>query len=81
MTENNNKTKKQGMTIKEYVGESRSAYLVIKYKMDNTSEGEFRQYFDRLKETGRVTSESYDDDLWVCFKDKDSPTRRLSFSF
>ena len=81
MTENSNNIKKQGMTVREYVGENKSAYLVIKYKMDNASEEEYRKYFDELKSAGRIISDSYDDNLWICFEDKDSPTKRLSFSF
>lgn len=82
MTENSNNIKKQGMTVREYVGENKSAYLVIKYKKDNTSEeAEYREYFDALKNAGTIISGSYNDDLWICFADKDSPTKRLSFSF
>lgn len=81
MTEKSNKIKKQGMTVREYVGENKSSYLIIKYKMDNASEEEYRKYFEALKNTGRIISDSYDDDLWICFEDKDSPTKRLSFSF
>lgn len=81
MTENINNTKKQGMTVREYVGEKKSSYLVIKYKKDNVSEEEYRKYFAELKSTGRVINDSYDDALWICFDDKDSPTRRFSFSF
>lgn len=82
MTENSNNIKKQGMTVREYVGENKSAYLVIKYKKDNTSEeAEYRKYFDALKNAGTIISDSYDDGLWICFQDKDSPTKRLSFSF
>jgi len=82
MTENSNNIKKQGMTVREYVGENKSSYLVIKYKKDNTSEeAEYREYFDALKNAGTIISDSYDDGLWICFQDKDSPTKRLSFSF
>ncbi len=82
MTENSNNIKKQGMTVREYVGENKSAYLVIKYKKDNTSEeAEYRKYFDELKNAGTIINAFYDDDLWICFQDKDSPTKRLSFSF
>lgn len=82
MTENSNNIKKQGMMVKEYVGENKWTYLVIKYKKDNTSEeAEYREYFDALKNAGTIISGSYDDDLWICFADKDSPTKRLSFSF
>lgn len=81
MTENNNNMKKQGMTVREYFGENKSAYLVIKYKMDNASEEEYRKFFVELNKTGRIISGFYDDPLWICFDDKDSPTRRLSFSF
>ncbi len=82
MAENSNNIKKQGMTVREYVGENKSSYLVIKYKKDNTSEeAEYRKYFDELKNAGTIINASYDDGLWICFQDKDSPTKRLSFSF
>lgn len=81
MTEDNSNIKKQGMTVREYVGENRSSYLVIKYKMNNTSEETYVEMFHELKRTGTLINDSYDDDLWICFEDKDSPTRRLSFSF
>ena len=81
MTEDNSNIKKQGMTVREYVGENKSSYLVIKYKMNNTSEETYIEMFRELKRTGTLINDSYDDDLWICFEDKDSPTRRLSFSF
>ena len=81
MTEDNSNIKKQGMTVREYVGENKSSYLVIKYKMSNTSEETYVEMFHELKRTGAFLNDSYDDDLWICFEDKDSPTRRLSFSF
>lgn len=81
MTEDNSNIKKQGMTVRKYVGENRSSYLVIKYKMNNTSEETYVEMFHELKRTGAFLNDSYDDDLWICFEDKDSPTRRLSFSF
>ena len=81
MTEDNSNLKKQGMTVREYVGENKSSYLVIKYKMSNTSEETYVEMFHELKRTGAFLNDSYDDDLWICFEDKDSPTRRLSFSF
>lgn len=81
MTEDNSNIKKQGMTVREYVGENKSSYLVIKYKMNNTSEETYIEMFQELKRTGAFLNDSYDDDLWICFEDKDSPTRRLSFSF
>ena len=81
MTEDNSNLKKQGMTVREYVGENKSSYLVIKYKMSNTSEETYVEMFHELKRTGTFINDSYDDDLWICFEDKDSPTRRLSFSF
>ena len=81
MTENSSNIKKQGMTVREYVGENKSSYLVIKYKMSNTSEETYVEMFHELKRTGTFINDSYDDDLWICFEDKDSPTRRLSFSF
>ncbi len=82
MAENSNNIKKQGMTVREYVGGNKSSYLVIKYKKDNTSEEtEYRKYFDGLKNAGTIINDSYDDDLWICFEDRDSPTKRLSFSF
>ena len=81
MTEDNSNIKKQGMTVREYVGENKSSYLVIKYKMSNTSEETYVEMFHELKRTGTFINDSYDDDLWICFEDKDSPTRRLSFSF
>lgn len=81
MTEDNSNIKKQGMTVREYVGENKSSYLVIKYKMNNTSEETYIEMFHELKRTGTLINDSYDDDLWICFEDKDSPTRRLSFSF
>ena len=81
MTEDNSNIKKQGMTVRKYVGENRSSYLVIKYKMNNTSEETYVEMFHELKRTGTLINDSYDDDLWICFEDKDSPTRRLSFSF
>ena len=81
MTEDNSNLKKQGMTVREYVGENKSSYLVIKYKMNNTSEETYVEMFHELKRTGTLINDSYDDDLWICFEDKDSPTRRLSFSF
>ena len=81
MTEDNSNIKKQGMTVREYVGENKSSYLVIKYKMNNTSEETYIEMFHELKRTGAFLNDSYDDDLWICFEDKDSPTRRLSFSF
>lgn len=81
MTEDNSNLKKQGMTVREYVGENKSSYLVIKYKMNNTSEETYVEMFHELKRTGTFINDSYDDDLWICFEDKDSPTRRLSFSF
>ena len=81
MTEDNSNLKKQGMTVREYVGENKSSYLVIKYKMNNTSEETYVEMFHELKRTGAFLNDSYDDDLWICFEDKDSPTRRLSFSF
>lgn len=81
MTEDNSNIKKQGMTVREYVGENRSSYLVIKYKMNNTSEETYIEMFRELKRTGTLINASYNDDFWICFEDKDSPTRRLSFSF
>lgn len=79
MTEDNNLM--QGMTVREYVGENKSSYLVFKYKVNHTSEEIYRQWFDVLKKEGKIISSSYDDNLWICFEDKDSPTKRLSFSF
>ena len=79
MTENNNLIR--GMTVREYVGENKSSYLIFKYKVNNTSEEIYRQWFDELKKEGKIISSSYDDNLWICFEDKDSPTKRLSFSF
>lgn len=81
MTEDNSNIKKQGMIVREYVGENRSSYLVIKYKMNNTSEETYIEMFRELKRIGTLINDFYDDDLWICFEDKDSPTRRLSFSF
>lgn len=81
MTENSSNLKKQGMTVREYVGENKSSYLIIKYKMNNTDEKTYIEMFHELKRTGTLINDSYDDDLWICFEDKDSPTRRLSFSF
>ena len=49
----------RGMTVRDYVGENKSSYLVFKYKVNNTSEEIYRHWFE----------------------DKDSPTKRLSFSF
>lgn len=81
MTENSSNLKKQGMTVREYVGENRSSYLVIKYKMNNVAEETYIEMFHELKRAGAFINDSYDDDLWICFEDKDSPTKRLSFSF
>lgn len=71
----------RGMTVRDYVGENKSSYLVFKYKVNNTSEEIYRHWFDELKKEGKIISGSYDDNLWICFEDKDSPTKRLSFSF
>ena len=67
MTEDNSNLKKQGMTVREYVGENKSSYLVIKYKMSNTSEETYAEMFHELKRTGAFLNDSYDDDLWICF--------------
>lgn len=75
-------TKKQGMNVREYIGESKSTYLVIKYKKDNTlDDAEYREYFAMLKEEGVLINDSYDDNIWTGFMDKDSPTTQLSYSF
>ena len=71
----------RGMTVRDYVGENKSSYLVFKYRVNNTSEEIYRQWFDELKKEGKIISGSYDDNLWICLEDKDSPTKRLSFSF
>lgn len=54
MTENSDNLKKQGMTVREYVGENRSSYLVIKYKMNNTDEKTYIEMFHELKRTGAI---------------------------
>lgn len=80
MTEENNR-KKQGMSVLQYIGEGESEYLLIKHKMENPpDDAECRKYFGELKKEGAFLNDSYDDDLWICFEDKDSPTKRLSFT-
>lgn len=82
MTENNKNRKKHGMTVTQYIGENESEYLLIKHKMENPpDDAECRKYFLELQKEGALINDSYDDDLWICYEDKDSPTRRLSFSF
>ena len=54
MTENSSNLKKQGMTVREYVGENRSSYLVIKYKMNNMDEETYIEMFHELKRTGAI---------------------------
>lgn len=80
MREDDNR-KKQGMSVLQYVEESESAYLLFKHKMEYQSDDTAgRRYFMELKKEGAFLNDSYDDDLWLCFEDKDSPVRRLSFA-
>ena len=72
----------KGMVVKQYIGENDSEYLVIKHKVgNNVDEAEYRKYFKELKEKGTFLNDSYDDEKWICFKDSDSATVILSFTY
>lgn len=81
---NNNSTclADTGMTIKQYIGENNTDYLVIKHKVENQSdEEEYRKYFNKLKEEGTLINDSYDDQIWSGFIDNDTATMTLKFTF
>lgn len=82
MKENKAFPDKQGMVVKQYIGENDSEYLVIKHKVGNSmDESEYRKYFDELKADGVFLNDSYDDEKWICFKDSDSATVSMVFPF
>lgn len=71
-----------GMTIKQYIVENNTDYLVIKHKVENQSdEEEYRKYFDKLKEEGTLINDAYDDQIWIGFIDNDTATTTLKFTF
>ena len=71
-----------GMSVRQYIEENDTGYLLIKHKVENSFEDkEYRKYFDKLKEEGILINDNYEDNKWVCFADKDSATRILQFTF
>lgn len=77
-----NSDKNVGMTVKQYIGENDKEYLVVKHKVGNlVDDTQYKEYFERLKDEGILLNNFYDDEKWICFEDKDSPTKALSFSF
>lgn len=80
MIQDNNFTD-AGMSVRQYIEDSGTQYLLVKHKMENTFEGaEYRKYFDSLKEDGIFLNDCYEDNKWVCFADKDSATKILYFT-
>ena len=71
-----------GMSVRQYIEENDTGYLLIKHKVENSFEDkEYRKYFGKLKEEGILINDNYEDNKWVCFADKDSATRILQFTF
>lgn len=71
----------QGMTVREYMEEGGSSYIVFKYKQGNLSNGTYREYFEKLKKDGSIISSSYEDSLWICSRDGEGQIIQLSFGF
>lgn len=72
---------RQGMTVRKYANENKSSCIVLKNKHKNASSEKYKDYFNELQKAGKIINSAYDDSLWICFEDKDSPTRQLFFAF